>query len=161
MTPVSTAPSWPASQFTVCTSRFTRPRSKGFRAIKRGPVPGTGSLVPHTGPSDTLTWHFSLSNCRSQAVGFNCIGPQQNMRENETYTNSRSIISRHLCPSGEWIPSVDPVEIARPKASIAPKSRSGFSVGTPWGCLIHWPPVVRAHWASLCSICLDPSRHPL
>ena len=30
LTPVSTAPSLPASQFTVCTSRFARPRTKFF-----------------------------------------------------------------------------------------------------------------------------------
>ena len=33
--PVSTAPFLPASQFTVCTSRFTRPREEGLRKLRR------------------------------------------------------------------------------------------------------------------------------
>ena len=56
--------------------------SRGFRAIKRGPVPVTGPsvlltglLVPLTGPPFPLRCPFILSNCRSQFPGFSCIGP--------------------------------------------------------------------------------------
>ena len=49
-------------------------KQKGFRAIKRGPVPVTGPSVPLTGPLVPLTG--ALFNCRivGHSLGFNCIG---------------------------------------------------------------------------------------
>ena len=57
---------------------------KGFRAVKRGPVPVTGPSVPLTGPSVPLTGPSvlltgALSNCLivGHSSGFNCIGLQR------------------------------------------------------------------------------------